>query len=85
MARFATFLLRLAMSNPTKRAAKVKELSKLLKDQGLGNNNTKRAEAAELIIQAFTGHVKHTAHPHTRKPKQDEAPEVLGKSDIAKH
>ena len=72
MARFATFLLRLAMSNPTKRAAKVKELSTLLKDQGLGNNNSKRAETAELIIQVLTGHVKHTAHPHS-KPHTDHA------------
>lgn len=87
MARLASFLFRLTMGNASKRAAMVTHLSKILKAQGLGNNNTKRAETAELLIKAFTNtqHLDKPTKPlHTRKPRQEEAPEVLGKSDIAR-
>lgn len=53
-----TIIARITLNGPAKRAAKTQELSKLLKGLGLGNNNTKRAEAAEAIIRSFTGQVQ---------------------------
>lgn len=57
-------LNRLMLNGPVNRAAKSKEISKILKDQGLGNNNTKRAEAAEAIIRSFTGQPQLPAQPN---------------------
>lgn len=69
---FSNLFNRITLNNPANRKAKAAEICKVLKGLGLGNNNTKRAEAAEAIIRTFTGE------------QPAEAPEVVGKSPIAK-
>ena len=53
--KFALFILRRHFDQPSHFVPKHQAIAKILKDQGLGNNNAKRAEAAEAIIRSFTG------------------------------